>query len=68
MKYFFILLIVIVNTGCTSMTLSERLEAGSDAGLWSLCNYPYPYVKGREPGSKCDALWDKFNNVEEPAQ
>lgn len=65
MKYFILALIVMLNTGCGSMTLSERFKAGSDAGLWSLCNYPYPYVKGSDPESKCDKLWDKFNDVED---
>ena len=62
MKYVFILVLLILTTGCGSMTLSERIKAGGDAGAWSLCNYPYPYVKGRAPGSKCDELWDKYNN------
>ena len=65
MKYFIFIVAVVLLSGCTSVSLSERLEAGADAGAWSLCNYPYPYVKGRSPGDKCDKLWDKFNNVSE---
>ena len=50
----------------SAFTLSgcANLQAGADHGMWSLCNYPAPYIYGVEKESNlCARLYRQFHNL-----
>jgi hypothetical protein len=53
MRKLFIIALMMSTVGCA------RMQTGLDAGAWSICNYPYPYMPNGL-NDKCGRLYHEL--------